>query len=189
MSLRTAAAAGAAALALLLLPSAMGWAAQREITYSVDFRGAIEADRSAFADKVASVYADPRGWSLADAIEFRRVARGGDFTIWLAAADEMKSFSSACSTAWSCRAGRNVVINEARWIYGSPFWYGKLDDYRAMIINHETGHWLGLDHEACAAAGALAPIMMQQSEGPAPCLNNSWPLPSERAAVAKSLGL
>jgi Protein of unknown function (DUF3152) len=181
--------AAAAVAALLCFPPAIGLAAQREITYSVDFRGALTADRSTFARVVAKVYADPRGWSLGDTVEFRRVPQGGEFTIWLAASDAMKYFSSACSTAWSCRAGRNVVINEARWIYGSPFWYGKLDDYRAMIINHETGHWLGLDHAACARPGVLAPVMMQQSEGPAPCLNNAWPLPSERAAVAKSLGL
>jgi len=165
------------------------WAASREITYSVAFRGSIVADRPTFAHTVAKVYADPRGWSLHDQLVFREVQTGGDFTIWLATPDEMKSFSSACSTVWSCRSGRNVVINEARWVYGSPFWYGKLDDYRAMIINHETGHWLGLDHEACAGAGLPAPVMMQQSEGPAPCANNSWPLANERAAVAKSLGL
>lgn len=174
---------------LVLVSHGAARAAQRDITYSVDFRGSLTADRSAFVDTVAKVYADPRGWSLGDAIEFRKVAQGGDFTIWLTASDAMQTFSSACSTAWSCRAGRNVVINEARWIYGSPFWYGKLDDYRTMIINHETGHWLGLDHESCGGSGMLAPVMMQQSEGPAPCLNNAWPLPSERAAVAKALGL
>jgi hypothetical protein len=158
-------------------------------TYSVAFRGRITADKNAFAQTVALAYADPRGWSLNHEVIFRRVQRGGNFTVWLASPDQMKSFSSECSPAWSCRTGRNVVINQDRWMYGSPFWYGPLAAYRVMIVNHETGHWFGLGHQACAASGSPAPVMMQQSEGATPCENNVWPLPSERDVLAKMLGL
>jgi uncharacterized protein DUF3152 len=164
-------------------------AAQVELTYQVGFRGVPHTEEAPFALAVAQVYADPRGWSLDGSVGFRRVESGGDFTIWLAAADQMTSFSSDCSTSWSCRVGRNVVINEARWDAGSPHWHGTLGDYRTMLVNHETGHFLGLDHEACPGAGMAAPIMMQQSKGVTPCVPNSWPLAHERQRVAHLLGV
>jgi hypothetical protein len=180
---------GVAILLTIVALTSPALAAQREFTYSLGFRGAITADRTEFARVVAHVYADPRGWSLGNEILFRRVPDGGDFTIWLASPDVMTLFSSACNAAWSCRAGRDVVINQARWVYGSPFWFGNLSDYRIMIINHETGHWLGLNHERCPATGDLAPVMMQQSEGAAPCESNAWPLATERNTVARLWGV
>jgi Protein of unknown function (DUF3152) len=172
-----------------LAVSSPAWGSPRIFTYSVAFRGSVTTDRSAFVETVARVYADPRGWSLGNEVVFRQVPSGGDFTIWLASPDEMKSFSDACNPAWSCRTGRNVVINDARWVYGSPFWFGALDAYHVMVVNHETGHWLGFGHQPCPASGSRAPVMMQQSEGAAPCEDNVWPLPTERAALAKMLGI
>ena len=51
--------------------------------------------------------------------------------------------------------------------------------YRHMVVNHETGHWLGHGHLGCAGRGRPAPVMMQQSKGLAGCRHNPWPLPSE----------
>ena len=164
-------------------------AGQVELRYRVALRGVAAAQSAPFAAAVAAVYADPRGWSLGGKIVFDQVARGGDFTVWLAAADEMRSFSDECTASWSCRVGSAIVINQTRWLTGSPYWSGALEEYRAMLINHETGHFLGLNHAACAGAGLLAPVMMQQSKGPQPCKPNAWPLPAERAKVAKLLGL
>jgi Protein of unknown function (DUF3152) len=172
-----------------LLGASRADAAQVELRYRVALRGVAAAQRAPFASAVAAVYADPRGWSLGGKITWVEVASGADFTIWLAAADEMRSFSDECSTSWSCRVGSAIVINETRWSTGSPYWHGALGDYRAMLINHETGHFLGLDHAGCLGAGLLAPVMMQQSKGPQPCLPNAWPLPAERAKVEKLLGL
>jgi hypothetical protein len=163
-------------------------AAQREFTYSIASRGAAHADMTAFAGKVAAIFADPRGWSLGGAVKFAAVARGGDFTVWLATPDVMNSFGGDCSSQWDCRSGRDVIINEARWETGSPRWPGPLDQYRIMIVNHETGHWLGLDHAACPKSGAPAPIMMQQSKGVGMCLPNPWPTQSEREAMLQKLG-
>lgn len=175
-------------LCLVILATALNQA-QRTFTYSVAQRGQVHADMRAFAGSVSTVYGDARGWSLGGRVRFRQVQSGGDFTVWLAAADEMRSFSDGCSATWDCRVGRNVIINQTRWLDGSPFWHGPLADYRAMIVNHETGHWLGLDHESCAAPAALAPVMMEQSKGTGACIRNPWPLAEEKEKVTRILGL
>jgi hypothetical protein len=156
-------------------------------TYSIAQRGAIHADMRAFTSFVSSVYADPRGWSHGGHIAFRQVPTGGNFTVWLASADEMRSFSEDCSPKWDCRVGRDVIINQTRWLEGSPLWHGPLADYRTMILNHETGHWLGLGHEPCPAPSARAPVMMQQSKGTGACVPNPWPLAQEQDKVAQIL--
>jgi hypothetical protein len=182
---------GWALLAVLVLSaiSAPCRASQTEIAYSVAIRGAAQHEYTSFVRTVASVYADPRGWSLGGRVRFVHVTSAGAFTIWLAAASEMSSFSTQCVTQWSCRVGRDVVINETRWTSGSLYWQGDLNAYRTMLINHETGHFLGLEHASCSGAGTLAPVMMQQSKGTAPCRPNAWPLASERELAAHALGL
>jgi len=142
---------------------------------------------AAFANTIASIYSDRRGWALGGLVSFRAVARGGDFTVWLAAPSAMQSFGEGCSPQWDCRSGRDIIINDERWQTGSPKWPGSLGDYRTMIVNHETGHWLGFDHALCPAAGAPAPIMMQQSKGVGACLPNPWPTASEREAARSML--
>jgi Protein of unknown function (DUF3152) len=155
----------------------------RTITYSVAARGVAQTRLPAFTAALARIYGDPRGWSVHGLVRWKQVASGGDLTVWLAAPDAMTSFSSGCSALWDCRVGRDVVINVQRWDHRSQWWPGAIGDYRAMIVNHETGHFLGLDHAPCPRAGVPAPLMMQQSKGPKPCLPNPWPLASEYAAA------
>ena len=79
----------------------------------------------------------------------------------------MATFGGACDALWSCRNGRNVVINEARWLAGSSAWTaagGTLRDYRHMVVNHETGHWLGLGHVNRAAPGCSASARRSSTE-------------------------
>lgn len=157
-------------------------AVRRSVTYSVVTRGRITADLGVFKKQVQETYDDPRGWRAAG-VEFRRVARGGTFTVVLAQASTVPSFSSVCSAQWSCRVGRYVIINQTRWQHASPSWRAHhlaRRDYRHMVVNHETGHWLGHGHLTCRGSGKLAPVMMQQSKGLAGCRHNPWPLPSER---------
>jgi hypothetical protein len=149
----------------------------RVYRYSVQGRGNV-SDLEAFAAAAAETYADPRGWNHGGTVRFERVASGGAFTLWLSADGQMRTFGGACDVMWSCRNGRNVVINEDRWLGASPAWVragGNLRDYRHMVVNHETGHWLGYAHTVCASPGAAASVMQQQSMDLQGCTPNPWP--------------
>ncbi|MDQ3866643.1 MAG: DUF3152 domain-containing protein [Actinomycetota bacterium] len=154
-------------------------------TYKITTKGAITVDVRVFRRTVASTYADRRGWTRAG-ISFRRVGATSrsDFTLVLAAADQMTRFSSICSPLYSCRAGRYVIINQNRWRYGVRHWAATLLAYRKMVLNHETGHWLGLGHRYCRADRSLAPVMQQQSISLQGCRPNPWPRAGEVQAVA-----
>lgn len=155
---------------------------RRVVTYHIETRGSIRADVGVFARQAQQTYADPRGWRGAG-VAFRRVAKGGSFTLVLSEASRVPGFSSGCSSEWSCRVGRYVVINQTRWLHASPMWNARgrsVRDYRHMVVNHETGHWLGRGHRTCPRPGALAPVMQQQSKGLQGCRPNPWPTASER---------
>ncbi len=154
---------------------------KRTVTYHVETRGRISTSLETFKQQAQETYDDPRGWR-AQGVKFRRVARGGNFTLVLSEASRVTSFSSSCSATWSCRVGRFVIINQTRWKHASPAWnsYGRSGrDYRHMVVNHETGHWLGRGHLGCPGPGRKAPVMMQQSKGLAGCRANPWPAKSE----------
>jgi hypothetical protein len=157
-------------------------AVRKRFTYSIATRGQVTASITTFARLAAESYADPRGWRAAG-YEIHQVARGGDFTLVLSNASRMASFGYPCDSTWSCRVGRYVIINQTRWLHASPAWnaaHQPLRAYRHMVVNHETGHWLGHHHLTCPGPGKLAPIMMQQSKGLHGCRFNPVPLPSER---------
>jgi hypothetical protein len=164
-----------------------------QIVYTYEVRGlGNSSSLESFAAAAAGNYADTRGWNLGGSIAFRRVASGGNFTLWLAAAGRVPGFGSPCDSSYSCRVGRNVVINETRWLTGSPSWNAtgaSLAGYRHMVLNHETGHWLGFDHGFCGGSGQLAPVMQQQSISMQGCRPNSWPTASERQRLAASRGV
>ena len=154
---------------------------RRTVTYRIETRGRITTSVREFARQAAQTYADPRGWRNAG-VAFKRVRGPSSFSLVLAEASWLPRFSSVCSVEWSCRAGRYVVINQVRWKYASPSWNGagkSVRDYRHLVVNHETGHWLGHGHLGCPGPGRLAPVMMQQSKGLFGCRHNPWPLPSE----------
>lgn len=159
----------------------------RTFTYSVAARGAFTSDMTQFAASAAATLADPRGWRAAG-IGFQRVDSGGDFTLWLSEAAFVPSFGPPCTVNYSCRVGRNVIINEFRWRTSSPVWVtgGKsIDEYQDLVVNHEVGHFLGFDHVGCSGPGQLAAVMQQQSKGLDGCLPNEWPLAREISALTR----
>jgi hypothetical protein len=109
----------------------------------------------------------------------------------------MSSFGDICDSLWSCTVHPNVIINYDRWRYASDAWNvaynseagNRLDDYRSMVINHETGHWFGFNHVFCSASGQMAPVMQQQSIDLRGCAFNPWPLATEQTNLRNQLGL
>ncbi len=87
---------------------------RRKVTYSVVTRGRITAGLKQFRQLAQQTFADARGWR-AKGVQFRPVRQGGSFTLVLAEASTVPSFSSGCSSMWSCRVGRYVIINQTRW--------------------------------------------------------------------------
>lgn len=155
--------------------------ATKTVTYSVTSKGAITADMAEFKAQANATLNDSRGWARLG-VTFQEVSSGGMFTLVLSEASQMTSFSSGCGTEYSCRAGRYVVINQDRWLGATSSWNqagGSLRDYRHMVINHETGHWLGHDHESCGGPGQAAPVMQQQSISLQGCSFNPWPIATE----------
>jgi hypothetical protein len=73
-------------------------------------------------------------------------------------------------------AGRFAVINSWRYAFGAAG-FDDRDEYRRYVVNHEVGHGLGHGHVGCPAAGAPAPVMMQQSASLGACTANGWPYP------------
>lgn len=152
------------------------------VQYVVQTKGTVGSTLSSFASQVAETYADARGWSRMG-VKFERVQSGGDFTIVLTQAALMTTFSATgCDSTYSCNVGNYVVINNDRWQTATAPWNergGSLRDYRHMVVNHETGHWLGHSHRHCGGAGQPAPVMQQQSINLEGCTFNPWPLASE----------
>ncbi|MEV0375338.1 DUF3152 domain-containing protein [Streptomyces sp. NPDC050636] len=163
------------------------------LRYRVDVEEGLPLDGELFADAVHKTLNDDRSWAHGGQRAFQRVGSGdADFVITLAspgttAAWCAKSSLDTTEDNVSCdsAATERVMINAYRWAQGAKT-YGdeRMHAYRQMLINHEVGHRLGRDHEACSRQGALAPVMMQQTKflttDGATCRPNSWPFPTER---------
>lgn len=154
----------------------------RVVEYSVTTRGSIRADMDEFRSFVSATLNDSRGWTRLG-VSFREVESGGSFVVYMSEASQMTSFSElGCDATYSCNVGNAVIINQDRWFSPTPSWTnagGDLSSYRQMVMNHETGHWLGHGHRFCSGAGQPAPVMQQQSMDMQGCAPNSWPLSGE----------
>ncbi len=174
-------------LTLIAAPKAV-----RTFTYCTAVKGVSSSYLGGLESKLQSVYGDKRGWSLNGLVSYRKVSSGCDFTVWLSAAKLMPTFGAICDSSWSCTVSPNVILNFDRWQGASAAWNqkgGSLDDYRSMVINHETGHWLGFGHAFCAGSGQKAPVMQQQSISLQGCNFNPWPLSSEQSTLKQTLGI
>ncbi|MEU8627659.1 DUF3152 domain-containing protein [Streptomyces sp. NPDC048669] len=148
--------------------------------YRVEVEDGSGVDPDAAAAQIAGFLAAPRGWAHGGEHSFHQIAEGPAglvVRIATAATTDKICGSSGLNTHGevNCRVGVNVMVNLKRWQTGSPEFDGPLADYRALIINHEVGHWLGHGHETCPGKGRPAPAMMQQIYGLKGCVANPWP--------------
>lgn len=153
------------------------------ITYTVSSRGNLKSDVGLFGAFAAETFNDARGWKRAG-VDFREIKSDGRFNLIISEAKYLPEFSPICSVNYSCRVGKNIIINDDRWTDATDLWNasgGSLRDYRHMVINHEVGHFLGhIDNDPiCDGIGHKAPLMQQQSMNLRGCLFNPWPLDNE----------
>ncbi|WP_407560976.1 DUF3152 domain-containing protein [Streptomyces sp. 184] len=162
------------------------------VAYRVDVEEGLPLDGELFASAVHKTLNDKRSWGGQGYRTFERVGPGeeSEFVITLASpgtTDEWcaKSGLDTGDEDVSCdsAATERVMINAFRWAQGSKTYGDDIHGYRQMLINHEVGHRLGNGHVGCAADGALAPVMMQQtkylSTDGATCKPNPWPFPRD----------
>ncbi|MEU0135196.1 DUF3152 domain-containing protein [Streptomyces sp. NPDC006296] len=148
--------------------------------YRVEVEDGIGVDPDSAAEDVAAILSDPRGWSEGGSRTFRQVADGSAGLVIRIGTPRTTDrlcgqYGLDTRGEVNCRGGKNVMVNLARWQLGSPTFDGSAAEYRALIINHEVGHWLGHGHETCPGAGRPAPAMMQQIKGLKGCVSNAWP--------------
>ncbi|WP_374194613.1 DUF3152 domain-containing protein [Streptomyces sp. ISL-63] len=148
--------------------------------YRVEVEDGIGVDPDRAADDIAAILADPRGWSHGGERSFRQVAdKSAELVVKIgtpATTDRLcGAYGLKTRGEVNCRGGEQVMVNLKRWQLGSPQFGGPVAEYRALIINHEVGHWLGRGHETCPGKGRPAPAMMQQIVGLKGCVANAWP--------------
>jgi hypothetical protein len=154
----------------------------RPLRYVVQVETGLDVSPSLAAREIDGILAAPRGWTHNPGTAFQLVGAGAphDITIRIATP---KTADALCWAGirqdtggeYNCEVPGGVVVNLKRWVEGSHTFTGPIHDYRALIINHEMGHFLGHSHQTCGGAGRPAPVMMQQIKGLHGCLPNAWP--------------
>ncbi len=150
----------------------------RVVTYSVEVEGNVRLHPEEVARDVDRILGDKRSWSGDRRWRLRRVrATRSDVRIILATPRTVDRMCAPLRTGGrlSCRQGNRVIMNSDRWRTGVAHWTADLDEYRAYLVNHEVGHFLGFAHAGCGGPGRVAPVMMQQTKSLAGCKPNGWP--------------
>lgn len=153
-------------------------------TYRVEVEEGSGVAVAAFTVEVERILSDPRGWTTADGIALQRVSGPeADITVTLATPPTVDLLCYPLDTDGdvSCAQEGRAIINVLRWQEGAAPSALPLRGYREYLISHEVGHVLGHRHVPCPAPGALAPVMLQQTLGIAPCAPNPWPVPDALA--------
>jgi Protein of unknown function (DUF3152) len=149
------------------------------LRYIVEVEQDVAADRPAFAALVNATLNDSRSWA-AEGRRFVQVAEEPvDFRVTLAtpSTTDERCLPLITGGTLSCWDGERAMLNAVRWYNGAEAYGADIDTYRIYLMNHEVGHGLGRRHENCPRAGALAPVMMQQTKGIGSCVANPWPFP------------
>ncbi|MFF3985381.1 DUF3152 domain-containing protein [Streptomyces sp. NPDC001797] len=150
------------------------------LRYRVDVEKDIGLSAADVARQVERILADPRGWTADGHSAFQRVSSGpADFAVRVATPGTVDricgEYGLDTGGEVNCDVGEQVMVNLRRWLLATPVYAHRVKDYRALIINHEVGHFLGHGHVGCPGPGRPAPVMMQQIKGMHGCLPNVWP--------------
>ncbi|CAM5689756.1 hypothetical protein STENM327S_05842 [Streptomyces tendae] len=161
---------------------------ERTLTYVVQVEDGIGIPAPDVAAEVERILADGRGWTADGKVGFRRVSGGAsDFRVRLATAgtvdDICGQYGLDTGGEVNCNVGQDVMVNLKRWLLATQYYADDVTSYRALIINHEVGHFLGHGHEGCPGAGRPAPVMMQQIKGLHGCRTNVWPYDADGRAI------
>ena len=147
-------------------------------TYAVRIEDGLGIDTDEAAREIAENFADERGWQAGSDTVFHRVAdpEQAELTISIASPPTVDELCRPADTGglWSCRIGPDVALNSDRWLHATTT-YDDLAAYRAYMVNHEVGHFLGHDHVSCPGEDAPAPVMLQQSIDLQGCRANARP--------------
>ncbi len=148
--------------------------------YTIEIDPRLDVDLDTFAEIVRTALTDSRSWARTRTLEQVDDPARARIRVVLAHPDTVDELCGRAGlrTAgiFSCWNGRFAALNSWRWDVGADA-FDDLTVYRNYLVNHEFGHGLGYGHVSCPAAGAPAPVMMQQSKGVGACLPNGWPYP------------
>lgn len=153
-------------------------------TYRVEVEEGSGVPIEEFTAEVERILSDPRGWTSADGISLQRVTGPeAQMTVTLAtpATTDLLCYPLQTDGDVSCAQEARAIINVLRWTEGAEPSQLPLGGYREYLISHEVGHVLGHHHVACPGPDVLAPVMLQQTLGIAPCAPNAWPAPDALA--------
>jgi hypothetical protein len=152
-------------------------------SFAATVDGIVPAERG-WTRSAQSPVTDPDEQMTNASWSFQRVS-GTDYSvrIRLATPDTVDKQCGAVGVqtqgVYSCRFGQTIMINLRRWLRGAPNFPVDLATYRANVVNHEMGHFLGFDHMRCPGAGTPAPIMQTQTIALDGCTPNSYPFTAD----------
>jgi len=138
-----------------------------------DVAVASQTDAPALAAQVAAVLGDRRSWSTSSVLEIRRGDERPDVVFTVSPPPP------ACGSAPACRDGDLLHIDPRAWAAPPEAWAADLGEWRAYLVNHLLGLWLGAEPAGCSPGEATV-----MADLPAPgCAATAWPSYAQRAAL------
>lgn len=152
---------------------------ERLVTYSIEREAGLDIPMSELVDEVeAALHDTERGWTVAADVSLQRVASGAEVRIVLADPSTVDQYclrvGLRTNGRYSCWADGFAMLSADRFTNGAST-HTDVGVYRRYLVNHEVGHGIGQRHTNCPAAGAPAPVMMQQTKTIGACIPNGHP--------------